>query len=137
MKHSTIKNSKRIKAFKIPEGYFEELDIALQKKISPPKSTPTIRKINQKWYYGAVAAIALLLSLPLLNRNNTVENSTLTKEDIESYLEYNSTYGVTSDIINTLDKEDFKEMETSIPLKDKDVDEYVLSHIDLEYYFDN
>ncbi|MDR0229479.1 MAG: hypothetical protein LBI72_10535 [Flavobacteriaceae bacterium] len=135
MDNSILKNSKRSKVFKVPEGYFDDLDSAVLQKINTSKHAPKTRRLTYTWYFTAAAVIAILLALPFVFK--TEKAATISKDDIESYLEYNATYGVTSDVINSLDTEDFQEIEKTIPIKEKDVDEYVLTHIDLEYYYEN
>lgn len=122
------------RTFKVPEDYFANLESRvlanIDSSITPiPKVVPLYK--NRYIWTTAAAAIALLFGIKFFFTPNS---NTLNKDSIESYLEYNQSFSLNNDIINALDEEDFNDLKDNIEIKQSQIDHYVLSHIDIEYY---
>lgn len=134
MENKYLNNNDPKKVFKIPEDYFANLENRVLSAIENTPSTPKIVPLYKKKYvWVAVAAsLSLLLGISILFK--TENNNRVNNDNLENYLEYNLTYSQNNDIINALDDEDIKELEQNIEIKQSQLDHYVLSHIDIEYY---
>lgn len=133
MKYQNLEDLKGKEAFKVPDGYFEDFEARLLQQIDTVKPQPTIRKLKNLYVYAAAAVIVVALGIPFLVSKPTTINS-ISNEDLQQYLEYNTSYGVKSTILNELEEADYVDLEKDIQLNDKDVNDYVLSQIDIEYY---
>ncbi|MDM1398510.1 hypothetical protein QK342_10265 [Myroides odoratimimus] len=120
--------------FKVPEDYFANLESRvlanIDSSITPtPKIVPLYK--NRYIWTTAAAAIALLFGIKFFF---SPDSNSLNKDSIENYLEYNQSFSLNNDIINALDEEDFNDLKDNIEIKQSQIDHYVLSHIDIEYY---
>lgn len=132
MEQSNLEDRKNKEVFKIPEQYFENFESRLIQRINEEAPQSKIRKLNPIYIYFAAASIVIGLCISFLFNSNPT--NAISNEDLESYLEYNITYGVKSDILNELNAEDFSDLEKDFKLNDKDLNEYLLSQTDVEYY---
>lgn len=132
MKQSNLEDRKNKEVFKIPEQYFENFESRLMQRINEEPSQSKTRKLNPIYIYFAAASLVIGLCIPYLF--NSSSTSAISNEDLESYLEYNITYSVKSDILNELNEEDLSDLEKDFKLNDKDLNEYLLSQTDVEYY---
>jgi len=123
--------------FKIPEGYFETFESRLFDRLNtevkqPKKNTRILRLPTTRRYGSIAAAIALLLGVGLFVKQSI--SSTISTEALESYLEYNQVYTLSNDYIQSFDEKDIKELEQSIDVSQKAINDYVQTNIDLDYY---
>lgn len=85
MKDLDIEKLERQNIYKVPEGFFDEMQQNVFQKITPHK-TGKIIKLN--WAYSAAAAIALLFGITFfINQNNKdaqTENQKITSVEMES-----------------------------------------------------
>ncbi|MEK6511731.1 hypothetical protein [Myroides odoratimimus] len=120
--------------FKVPEDYFANLEhrvlANIDSSITPTPKVVPLYKSRYIWTTAA-AAIALLFGITFFF---TPGSNTLNKDSIESYLEYNQSFSLNNNIINALDEEDLNDLKDNIEIKQSQIDHYVLSHIDIEYY---
>ncbi|MEC4114983.1 hypothetical protein [Myroides pelagicus] len=120
--------------FKTPESYFDSFDDRLMSKIEEnnnSKKTPT-KKYKLSYYSGIAATIALVIGSSLYYKQH--KNEKIQNEAIINYIEYNPAIALSPEFIEAFDEQDIKELEQSIPLNQQQINEYVLSSIDLEYY---
>ncbi len=135
MNHKDQNNRKD--GFKIPEGYLESFDErfcerlnAKQKQVSRSKD---IISLTPKKLMRIAAAILLLVGLGVFIK--TQLTASLSEEALEYYLEYNpSSYTLSNEFIQAFDESDIKELEQGIQINQKEINEYVQTNIDLEYY---
>ena len=123
--------------FKIPEGYLESFDQRLLervkgKQIRQPKARRILR-LTPISCTAIAAGIALLVGLGFLVQGQL--NASLSEESLENYLEYHpSSYTLSTEFIQAFDETDIKELEQGIKINQKELNEYVQTNIDLEYY---
>ncbi|MHC5362025.1 hypothetical protein [Myroides sp. LJL110] len=123
-----------------PEDYFEDFQKRLMVKINSPqnKETPTIVKLKNKrnyYYYGVAASLTLLLALGLIFGIN--HQSSLSNEDLQEYIQYDTSLSLSTEFINSFDQEDLIELEKSIQINQNELNNYVLTNIELEYYLND
>lgn len=132
MEQSNLENRKNKDVFKIPEQYFENFESRLMQRIKEETPQSKTRKPNPIYMYFAAASLILGFGISFLFNNSST--NTISNADLESYLEYNITYSVKSDILNELREDDFSDLEKDFKLNDKDLNEYLLSQTDVEYF---
>ena len=133
MEHSNFEDHKKKDVFKVPDGYFEDFNARLLKRIETESPQPKVRSIKPLFLYlSAAAAIIIAIGIPFIAQNNSTNS--ISKEELETYLMYNNSFGMNTDIQNELNSEDYIELESEIKLNDKEVKDYLLSHIEVEYY---
>jgi len=123
--------------FKTPEGYFDTLHTRLCDRLiaceEQPKPTVKIFRLTPtRQYVSIAAAITLLLGLGIFIKAKTT--SAISTEALELYLEYEPTYTWSNDLIQSFDESDIKELEHQLNVNQKEINEYVQTNIDLDYY---
>lgn len=134
MENKLLSNNSPKQVFKVPEDYFANLEnrvlSAVENTTPAPKVIPLYR--NKFVWMVAVACLALFIGISTVYK--TEKNNQINNENIENYLEYDQSYSLNNDIINSLNEEDIKDLEENIEIQQSQLDHYVLSHIDIEYY---
>ncbi|MTG97123.1 MULTISPECIES: hypothetical protein [Myroides] len=135
MERKTSFNNKKL--FKTPDNYFESFEGRLMQNIEQKNnSVSKPQKRIKRYYYSSIAAtIALVIGLTFFYTSEKQE--TLKDEAISNYIEYNTTLTLSSDFINSFDEQDIQELEQSIELNQKEINDYVLTNIDIEYYLND
>lgn len=135
MERKTSFNNKKL--FKTPDNYFESFEDRLMQNIEQKNnSVSKPQKRIKRYYYSSIAAtIALVIGLTFFYTSEKQE--TLKDEAISNYIEYNTTLTLSSDFINSFDEQDIQELEQSIELNQKEINDYVLTNIDIEYYLND
>lgn len=132
--HNTHNNRKD--GFKIPEGYLESFDSRFFEQVKRrDKQIVLSKKIFQltpKKTIAIAASIALLLGLGIFIKAQLTPS--ISNEALETYLEYNSSYTLSNEFIQAFDESDIKELEQTIQINQNEVNEYVQTNIDLDYY---
>ncbi len=124
--------------FKVPDNYFDQIDQKIFERLNDTeKIKPKAPKLIQFKPYKNLRSIAaifiLLLGVGYLVKYNTQQN--ISNDTIENYFEYNPWYNtLSSEVINSFDESDFSELEQNIKLNQKEVNDYILTNIDVEYY---
>lgn len=123
--------------FKTPEGYFDTLDTRLFDRLAqreePLKPRAKVFRFTAIKQYTTIAAAAtLLLSLGIVLKVKTT--SAISTEALEQYLEYDPAYTWSNDLIQSFDESDIKELEHQINVNQKEINDYVQTNIDLDYY---
>ncbi|KUF40319.1 hypothetical protein HX017_13670 [Myroides marinus] len=119
--------------FKVPDDYFAQLEGKVMASIENTAPAPKIIPLYKNKYVWMVAAACVSLFIGISFVYKTEKNNQL-NNNIENYLEYNLSYSLNNEIINSLDDKDIEELEQNIDIKPSQLDHYVLSHIDIEYY---
>lgn len=125
---------KRKDGFEVPEGYFESFDARFFKRLDGNVKHPKriVQFTLKKKIISIAAAAALFIGLGLFFKTQTT--SSLSNEALENYFEYNPSYTLSNEFIQTLDESDLQELEQTIHVNQKDINEYVQTNIDLDYY---
>lgn len=123
--------------FNVPEGYFDTVEQRLFERLNGNvQLRQTDKRIRQltpfKKLIAVAAVITLLLGVGLVVKQQKA--TTLSNETIENYLEYNSSYTLSNEFIQAFDEQDLQEMEQAIQVNQKEINEYVQTNIDLDYY---
>lgn len=123
--------------FNVPEGYFDTVEQRLFERLDGnvqlhQKDTRIRQFIPIKILVTLAAAVALLVGIGLLVKQQST--STLSHETLENYFEYNSPYTLSNEFIQAFDEKDLQEMEQAIQVNQKELNEYVQTNIDLDYY---
>ncbi len=128
-----LQNTDAKKVFKVPEDYFMNLEQRVFDKLeNAPIEPKTIPLKRNKFFWIAAASIVALIAMTFVFK---FENSTkIETESLENYLEYNQSYSFSNDIINSLNDDDIQDIENTININQTQIDHYVLTHIDIEYY---
>lgn len=120
--------------FKTPDDtYFENFSANLLQQL--PENTPKTILLFQRnkavfMLVAAVLILALFVPALLNNANTTNELDTIT---LENYLSYQSTMNQ-YDLINELEEEDISNINTTITLEDKTIEDILLTNNNLEHY---
>lgn len=121
--------------FKVPEGYFESLEDTVISKIHKKDSTKVINLFSRRnlLYVSSIAAALLLLFnlTDLNNKNISFEN--LETAMLETYVnEYIDSYDMASLFVEEeITVENFIEHN----LSEENMENYILNHVDMEYFF--
>lgn len=123
--------------FNVPEGYFDTIEQRLFERLDGNvqlhQKDTRIRQFRPlKILVTLAAAVALLVGIGLLVKQQST--STLSHETLENYFEYNSPYTLSNEFIQAFDEKDLQEMEQAIQVNQKELNEYVQTNIDLDYY---
>ncbi|WP_010252955.1 hypothetical protein [Myroides injenensis] len=121
--------------FKTPDNYFNTFESRLMDRIELENSSVKKVKLHSKkpYYYSLVAAsAALIIGLSTFFINS--QRNHISADALENYLEYNASITLSPEFINSFDEQDIKELENTINYNQAEINEYVLSDIDLEYY---
>lgn len=123
--------------FNVPEGYFDTVEQRLFERLDgnvqlQQKDTRIRQFRPMKMLVALAAAVALLVGIGLLVKQQST--STLSHETLENYFEYNSPYTLSNEFIQAFDEKDLQEMEQAIQVNQKELNEYVQTNIDLDYY---
>ncbi len=129
------------KPFKMPsEQYFEDfqkrisLKLDLEKQVTSPKIVKL--KNKRKYFFMAIAA-SLLLILGVQIIYTLQGENTFSNDDLQEYLQYNTHIGVSSEFFNSFDQEDILDLERSIQINSGELNDYVLTNLQLEYYLND
>ncbi|SDW32276.1 hypothetical protein [Flavobacterium degerlachei] len=131
MKEFKLENKPKIESgFKTPEHYFENFSEKLMQNL--PANEPKIISIFQRRKKSLMIAAAILimaLMVPILY--NTTANKELDEATLENYLSY-QTNMTQFDLINVLESEDIDNINTTIALEDKTIEDMMATNPDLE-----
>lgn len=136
MKHKLDDIDKK-EVFKVPDGYFEDLPMQIQKRITETPKRQTLR--IPSWSLALAASILLLLTFVFIfpNNNPTAEEllAEISQDEIVAYLdlidldEYDIASAI-GDEANELNFEDTNVLD-GIDLEDQSIDDVLLEY-DLE-----
>ncbi len=132
MKAFKLENEPKIEpGFKTPDHYFENFSKNVMQHL--PENEPRVISIFQKRKNILIAVAAVLiiaLMVPQLftsRSSNEIDATTL-----ENYLSYQTTINQ-YDLINALESEDIGNIETTIALEDKTIEDILATNADLEH----
>lgn len=121
------------KTFKIPQSYFEEFEVSLFQKIKTFPSTKPSSISTHSWFTLISVAASIALFIGFLLHYKSDAYSKLNSESIENYLQ-SETLSVSNEIENYLDEQDLIEIEKTIPINQNEMDDYLLTNVDVEFY---
>lgn len=120
--------------FDTPEGYFDLLEDRIMQRIGelPESCDPENRviRLNRKkiWIYAAAAVVVIALGSSLFwNPSSEIPEP----EVLENYLAYQTSINQ-FDLMNVLDSEDIREIQTDLPVEDKAIEEFITNNPDFE-----
>lgn len=131
-------NSLQKTGFKIPDNYFEQFDQNIFDRLNDmdnniPRKGVLIKLKTYKNLHSIAAILLLLFAVGYLVKYNVQQN--ISNDTIENYFEYTPWYSTLSnEVINSFNEEDFHELEENLQLNPKEVNDYILTNIDVEYY---
>ncbi|MHC5352938.1 hypothetical protein ACYSNX_01885 [Myroides sp. LJL115] len=124
--------------FKMPsQEYFDDFSKRLLNKIEQDQNVqkPAIVKLKTKrkyYYMGIAASIMLVLALQIIQLNNS--KNAFSNDELQDYIQYDTHLGLSTEFINSFDQEDILELEKNIRINNQELNDYVLTNLDLEYY---
>lgn len=131
MKEFKLENKPKIESgFKTPEHYFENFSEKLMQNL--PANEPKVISIFQRRKRSLMIAAAILiiaLMIPFLY--NTTANEELDQTTLENYLSYQTSM-TQFDLINALESEDINNINTTVALEDKTIEDMLARNPDLE-----
>lgn len=131
MKEFKLENKPKIESgFKTPEHYFENFSEKLMQNL--PANEPKVISIFQRRKRSLMIAAAILiiaLMIPLLY--NTTANKELDQTTLENYLSYQTSM-TQFDLISALESEDINNINTTVALEDKTIEDMLARNPDLE-----
>jgi hypothetical protein len=131
MKEFKLENKPKIESgFKTPEHYFENFSEKLMQNL--PANEPKVISIFQRRKRSLMIAAAILiiaLMIPLLY--NTTANKELDETTLENYLSYQTSM-TQFDLISALESEDINNINTTVALEDKTIEDMLARNPDLE-----
>lgn len=134
MENKLLNNKSPKQVFKVPEDYFANLENRVLSAVENTTPTPKVIPLYKNKFVWMVAVACLALFVGISAVYKTEKNNQINNENIETYLEYNQSYSLNNEIINSLNDEDIKDLEENIEIQQSQLDHYLLSHIDIEYY---
>lgn len=122
------------KTFKTPQNYFEEFETSLFQKIKTfPSAKVSNVRTRSSWFTPISVAASIALFIGFLFNYKSDTFSELNSESIENYLQ-SETLSVSNEIENYLDDQDLIEIEKTIPINQNEMDDYLLTNVDVEFY---
>lgn len=134
MENKLLNNKSPKQVFKVPQDYFAHLENRVLSSVENTTPTPKVIPLYKNKFVWMVAVACLALFVGINAVYKTEKNNQINNENIETYLEYNQSYSLNNEIINSLNEEDIKDLEENIEIQQSQLDHYLLSHIDIEYY---
>jgi hypothetical protein len=136
MKEFKLDNEPKITpGFKVPEGYFENLEISVLQKITE-KETPVYTLFTKRnWFIAAAAVFVIALSIPIVNYMNA-STSTIDQVQLETYLTEQSDLAE-DDIVELLDEEKIQKIKLELNVNTNELEEALLTNSNLEDYLIN
>lgn len=98
--------------FKVPGDYFDQLQTSLSQKIKGKEVQVVPLHRNKKWYLAVAAIVILSISI---SANYLLYNQTLHHDDIEKYLQYQSSISQ-EELYQVLDDQDVETLEKKLEL---------------------
>lgn len=133
MKTFKLENEPKIESgFSTPNHYFENFSERIMQQL--PEDEPKVISFFQKRKRTLMMAAAILviaLLIPQINRSLRASKE-LDATTIENYLSYQSSMNQ-YDLINALDPEDIANMQTTVALEDKTIEDILATNANLEH----
>lgn len=131
MKEFKLENKPKIESgFKTPEHYFENFSEKLMQNL--PANEPKVISIFQRRKRSLmIAAAILIIALMIPFFYNTTANKELDQTTLENYLSYQTSM-TQFDLINALESEDINNINTTVALEDKTIEDMLARNPDLE-----
>jgi hypothetical protein len=131
MKAFKLEKKAKIEAgFKTPEHYFENFSENIMQNL--PENEPKLVSIFQKrksFFMIAAAILIIAMLVPILY--NTTDNTELDDATLENYLSYQSNLNQ-YDLMTALESEDINNINTTVALEDKTIEDMLANNPDLE-----
>lgn len=123
--------------FKVPDGYFDTLEDTVLNKVSKDEKTKVINLFTRRnlLYVSSIAAtILLLFNLNLFNKKS-ISFDTLETATVESYImnEYINSFDMAS--LFTEDDDIVVDNFIELNFSEENMEDYILNHVDMEYFF--
>ncbi len=136
MKEFKLDNEPKIMpGFKVPEGYFENLENSVLQQITE-KETPVYTLFTKRnWFIAAAAVFVIALSIPIVNYMNA-STSTIDQVQLETYLTEQSNLSE-DDIVELLDEEKIQKIKLELNVNPNELEEALLTNSNLEDYLIN
>ena len=136
MKEFKLDNEPKITSgFKIPNGYFENLENSVLSKITE-KETPVFSLFAERnWIIAVAAVFVIALSIPIVNQLNTSKNA-IDEVQLENYLAEQSTVSE-DDIVELLDEQKIQQIKIELNVDSNELEEALLTNSNLEDYIIN
>lgn len=138
MKEFKLDNEPKITSgFKVPDGYFENLENSVLKKITETeKETPVFTLFTRRnWILAVAAVFVIALSIPIVNQLNTSKN-VIDEVQLENYLAEQSTVSE-DDIVELLDEQKIQQIKLELNVDSNELEETLLTNSNLEDYIIN
>ncbi|NMH27319.1 hypothetical protein [Flavobacterium silvaticum] len=134
MKEFKLDETKKINiGFKTPEGYFDSLEDRIMQRINElpeAKETRIIPLYRRKiWMYATAAMIVIALGTAFFLEKSV--DDVPDHEVLENYLAYQTSLNQ-FDLLNVLDTEDIRAIQTELPVEDKDIEAFISDNPDFE-----
>jgi hypothetical protein len=131
MKEFKLENKPKIESgFKTPEHYFENFSEKLMQNL--PANEPKVISIFQRRKRSLmIAAAILIIALMIPFFYNTTANKELDQTTLENYLSYQTSM-TQFDLISALESEDINNINTTVALEDKTIEDMLARNPDLE-----
>jgi len=136
MKEFRLDNEpKIISGFKVPEGYFDNLENSVLQKITE-KETPVYTLFTKRnWLIAVAAVFVIALSIPIVNYMNA-STAAIDQVQLETYLTEQSNLSE-DDIVELLDEEKIQKIKLELNVNTNELEEALLTNSNLEEYFIN
>lgn len=133
-KETNLPKRTQKEVFKVPDGYFENFESRLFSTLEskPKEVVPKYRKLHYSRWVSIAATVTILLGVAVFYTSKD-QYANLNNETIESYLQGQSVF-VSTNMESYLEEEDFAELEKTISWDTIELDEYLLTSTDIEYY---
>ncbi|MFQ3174553.1 MAG: hypothetical protein ACI9WT_001748 [Flavobacterium sp.] len=131
MKAFKLENNPKIESgFKTPDHYFENFSENVMRNLSgnEPKVVSIFKK-RKRLLMIAAAIFIIALMVPV--SYNSTDNKELDAAALENYLSYQTSM-TQYDLINALESEDIDNMNTTVVLEDKTIEDILANNPDLE-----
>lgn len=133
-KETNLPKHTQKEVFKVPDGYFENFESRLFTSLenSPTEIAPKYRRLRYSRWVSIAATVTILLGIAVFYTSKD-QYANLNNETIESYLQGQSVF-VSTNMESYLEEQDVVELEKTISWDAVELDEYLLTSTDIEYY---
>lgn len=129
------KEPKITSGYKVPDGYFENLEDAVITKITEKEIPVFSLFTKRKWVIAIAAIFVIAISIPIVNQIST-STTKIDEFQLENYLTEQSCLSE-DDIVELLDHEKIQQIKLELNVDSHELEETLLNSSNLEEYIIN
>jgi len=136
MKAFKLDNEPKITSgFKVPDDYFENLEISVLNKITKVETPVFTLWTKRNWMIAVAAIFVISVSIPVVNKISSHLNS-IDETQLENYLSQQSNLSE-DDIVELLDEEKIRHIKLELNVDSNELEESLITNPNIEEYLTN